>query len=348
MPGLTMITTREEDAAALLASSPMSSVAELTDRISVLMEQESTYMCRDFLGGDGESSSSPPNSCARGPQEKLISSSDRAKMIEWSFQVCDFCKFQRETVSRSSSYLDRFLSTTSPRALKAKVEKRIYQLCAMTSLYIAVKLFEPLAMDASLLSEISHGCYEADEILSTETEILAALQWRVSGCPISHDFVHDFLALLPPSAYHGDETTAMTILDFSRFQCEIAVCDNVLSMRKKSTVALAAILNSIEGVDESLLSADSRFRFFKHVSKIAGVELFTQSVNAARTRLLDLFSANSGFEMPQIANLTPIGSEERYTNHKLTRRSSSDTATSPVCVSWQNFAGERGRYARCA
>ena len=344
-----MIMTREDDdaAAALLASSSMSSVAELADKISVLMEQESTYMCRDFLGGDGELSS-PQASGARGPQEKLVSSSDRAKMIEWSFQVCDFCKFRRETVSRSSSYLDRFLSTTSPRALKAKVDKRIYQLCAMTSLYIAVKLFEPLAMDATLLSEISHGCYEADEILSTEEEILTALQWRVSGCPISHDFVHDILSLLPPSAYVGDETTAMTILDFARFQCEIAVCDYGLSMRKKSTVALAAILNSIEGVDECLLSADSRFRFFKHVSETTGLKLFTQSVNTARTRLLELFSANSGFEMPQIANLTPICSGERSASQKLTRKSSSDTATSPVCISRQNFAGERGRYAKCA
>lgn len=342
-----MIMTREEDAAALLAPSPMTSVAELTDRISVLKEQESTYMCRDFLDDDGESSSSsPPASGARGPQEKLVSSSDRAKMIEWSYQVCDFCKFNRQTVAKSTSYLDRFLSTTSPRALKAKVDKRMYQLCAMTSLYIAVKLFEPLAMDASLLSEISHGCYKPDEILSAENEILNALQWRVSGCPTSHDFVHDILALLPPSAYHGDETTAMTIIDFSRFQCEIAVCDYGLSMQKKSTVALAAILNSIEGVDESLLSASSRFRFFKRVSEVTGFELFTRDVNTVRTRLLDLFSANSGFEMPQIANLTPICTEERYTNHKLTRKSSSGTADSPVCVSRQNL--ERRPYARCA
>jgi len=79
-----------------------------------------------------------------------------------------------------------------------------------------------------------------------------------------------------------------------------------LQCEKPSVVALAAILNSAEGIDEKLFSAKSRFDFLQCIASEAGLHPFSIEVNAARVRLLDLFSKDSGYELPQIANLTPI------------------------------------------
>ena len=45
-------------------------------------------------------------------------------------------------------------------------DKRRYQLAAITH--------EPLALDASLLADVSAGCYDAAEIIQTEREMIEA------------------------------------------------------------------------------------------------------------------------------------------------------------------------------
>jgi len=68
----------------------------------------------------------------------------------------------------------------------------------------------------------SHSCYAEIDIVEMEREILAALSWKMNG-PTAHDFLSHIIALLPSSAYYYDDTTEMTLLDFSRFKVEIAV-----------------------------------------------------------------------------------------------------------------------------
>ena len=178
MPGLTMIMTPEQDSTSLLSSSM--SIGEVADRLAAMQLQESTsYQCRDYIDNNDEKTMrSAQSACSspslrrprqRGPQENQIIDRDcRLKMCEWCYQVTDFCKFQRETVAIGMDYLDRFLSTSSPRAIRALRDKREFQLVAMTSLYIAIKLFEPLAMDTGLLSQISHGCYTEIDVVEME------------------------------------------------------------------------------------------------------------------------------------------------------------------------------------
>jgi len=353
MPGLTMMMTPEQESTSLLSSSM--SIGEVADRLAAMQLQESTsYRCRDYIDNDNETTMcSPslrrPRQQQRGPQEHQIIDRDcRLKMCEWCYQVSDFCKFQRETVAIGMDYLDRFLSTSSPRAIWALRDKKEFQLVAMASLYIAIKLFEPLAMDAGLLAQISHGCYTEMDVVEMEQEILTSLLWRMNG-PTTNAFLTHIMTLLPPSAYGYDKPTAMTLLDFSRFQAEIAVSDYDLSLQKPSTLALAAILNSIEGIEMSLFPARSRFQFFQLIADASGMNPFSSEVNVARARLLELFSQSSGYEMPQIANLTPVIKAEQYfMEQKLPNNTSPQTMSSPVCVS-RHFASERGIYsAKCA
>lgn len=323
MSGLTMFMSSEHDD----SLSPNACPLDIAEKIGVMRSQETTtYKCRNYIDDNNQSCSiAPPLShCPQDELDMPVDRDCRVKMCEWCYQVTDFCKFKRETVAISMSYLDRFLSTSRTRALLALKNRKDYQLAAMTSLYIAIKLFEPMAMDTELLSAISHGCYTENDIVEMEQEILTALAWRVNG-PTAHDFLSHIMALLPVSTYKYDDSTAMTLLDYSRFQVEIAVCDYDLALQKHSTVALAAILNSAEGIDEKLLSRRARFDFFKCISDVTGLNPFSMEVNAVRQRLLDLFAQNSGYELQQVANHTPVYSMK-------SRSSDLSAPSSPVSV----------------
>ncbi|KAL7476350.1 hypothetical protein ACHAW6_002222 [Cyclotella cf. meneghiniana] len=326
MSALDMIISSGEDRVSLTGNL---SVEEITDRIHVMQRQESTsYKSRDYVDG----------------KEPAVDRECRVKMCEWCYQVTDFCRFKRETVAVSMSYLDRFLSKSRPSAKRALKYKKDYQLAAMTCLYIAVKLFEPLAMDTGLLSSISQGCYTESDISEMEQEILTSLGWRMNG-PTAHDFLSHIIALLPSSVYAYDDSIPTTLSDFSRFQVELAVSDYDLSLHKSSVVALAAILNSAAGVDDRMFPTQSRLQYLQLITKELGMNPFSTEVNAVRTRLLKLFARNSGYEMPQIA--TPIVCAD--IDHHYVRGSRKPAAnSSPVTVA-RNFYPEPDRYpARCA
>lgn len=304
------------------------SIDELTDRLHVMQYQESThYRSENYINGGSQA----------------VDRECRVKMAEWCYQVTDFCQFKRETVAVSMSYLDRFLSTSRSSAREALQSKKHYQLAAMTCLYIAIKLFEPLAMDTALLSSISQGCYSESEISDMEKEILTSLGWRMNG-PTAHDFLSHILNVLPTTARNSCESISRTLHDFSRFQVELAVSDYDLSIQKPSLVALAAILNSAEGVDGTMFRAQCRRQYLNYISNELGMDPFSGQVNAIRRRLLNLFSQNSGYEMPQIANFTPISHTEP--KHHNVRKS--HASGSPVSIARNLYPETTDRHARCA
>jgi hypothetical protein len=276
------------------------SFADVASRVLTMQKQESThYKCRDYIRKTYRNFSSDKR------QETVVDAEGRAKMCEWCYQVTDFCKFSRQTVATSMSFLDRFMSTNHPTAAKALFSKKQYQLAAMTCLYTAIKLFEPVAFDTALLSEISHGCYDEADIETMERDILQGLGWRMNG-PTTHDLLNHLIMLLPEEALYDDDSIASAILDFSRFQLEIAVADYEVALEAPSIVALAAILNSSEGISEKLFSARSRREYLHNIMELTGMSSFSVKLNATRARLLKLFEMNSGYKLPQIANFTPI------------------------------------------
>ena len=350
MTGLNMITSKED-------STPSSiSRADAADRIAVMLEQESTtYKCRDYLAGDKSTCSMSSSSSTRlhqphqhkSQQRGCIDRVCREKMTRWCYQVTDFCKFRRDAVAISISFLDRFLSSSSPRALKALCSKKEYQLASMTTLYIAVKLFEPMVIDASLLATISQGCYDENDILDMEKDILNDLGWRMNG-PIVQDFISHLMVFLPLSAYSYDDDVDIILLDIARYQAEIAVCDYDLSLTNHSDIALAALLNSIEGIDEKVFPARSRFEFLLSISDETGLNPFSYDVNVARARLLELFKKDSGYELPQIANLTPVICSKKEFVIQKPKRLNSTGSTSPVSVTKHPYQRKNSQTAKCA
>ncbi|KAL7530567.1 hypothetical protein ACHAXR_005127 [Thalassiosira sp. AJA248-18] len=244
-------------------------------------------------------------------------------MCQWCHQLTDICKLSRHAVSRSMDYLDRFIAssssssttTNSPRAQQHALlltDKREYQLAAMTCLYISIKLHEPLAMNVSLLAEISAGCYTPQEILDMESCILQSLGWRVNG-PTCQEFLSLYLSMLHPEEYGYELNTLASLLDVGTFQLELAVGDYDLSLKcKPSLVALAALLNSLEGLDEELLPGELQYDYLTRLCELllfnndnnsdgngdgcgeGSVEVIMDQVSHIQAHLRGLFCRNSG------------------------------------------------------
>lgn len=321
MTALSLATTSLEDA--LL---PRMDASEVADRIKAMRKQEqTTYFCTDYL---------KDNAKQLRKARKPVDEECRVKMCEWCYQVVDFCKFRRETVSISMSYLDRFLGTRKGRY--ALLDRKDYQLVAMTTLYMAIKLHEPLEMETSLLADLSRGAYNEVEIMNMEQSVLDALNWRIQG-PTVLAFVQHFLALLPDSV---PPAVATAIMDYARFQTELVTPNYSLVACQQSHVALAAILNAIEGMDQSMLSLREQGAFLRTVEKFSGllredVEDVQEVLNSI---LLDVYAEDMPQESDTQSSIRKYSSrsgggevaeEESYRRRA---RQSVSKSRSPVCV----------------
>ena len=321
---LTMVTSTNLDTAALYGMS----INDISHQLSAMQQQESTtYRSIDYLSSTEcltstvfNKASHPslpvtdvPGGYTIGDMKENINVQDhissRSKMCQWSYQLTDMTSLSRLAVSRAMHYLDRFLATShthnNKHALQALHNKREYQLASMTCLYVSIKLYEPLTMDASLLSDISQGCYTTQDITDMENIILNALEWKMNG-PTSQEFVSLLLGLLEPSGYRYDVDVLGSLYDVSKFQCELASTDYDLSVRyKPSVVGLASILNSMEVMDDTLLSKRARDAFLisacdmmtikprgESISTSDGL-LNMKEVRLVQVRLRQLFCQNS-------------------------------------------------------
>ena len=81
-----------------------------------------------------------------------------------------------ETVSIATSLWDQYVNRRSQEALKDRLQ---FQLAGIASLYIAVKNYESVELNVATLTKLCQGFFEESDILSTEEDILSALEWRI-------------------------------------------------------------------------------------------------------------------------------------------------------------------------
>lgn len=238
---------------------PYYETKECPDRLALMLHQEETqYEVTDYLKENEE---------LRKKAAKPVDEDCRVKMCEWCYQVVDFCKFRRETVGIGMSYLDRYLCSGTGK--KALGDRKEYQLVAMTCLYIAIKLHEPLEMETSLLADLSRGCYTEMEFANMEQRILLALLWRVNG-PTALGFVQQYLLFLSESVHSA---VVLAIWDYARYQTEMAISDHTFVMMKPSITGMAALMNAMEGMDDLLLTPKVVSKFVRTVQKYTSMDL---------------------------------------------------------------------------
>ena len=199
----------------------------------------------DGASGAGGSTNSSNNGAST--TNSTINELWREKICEWCYQVVDHFDFNREVVSVAMNYLDRYLATRL-------VNRRIFQLAAMTALYLAIKLgapwtdfpegklFKPGKLLMASLIDLSRGYFKAEHIVTMEDSMLQSLKWYVHP-PTSFAFCRDFMRLvsgdISPRARHD-------VNELARFMTELSVCDYWFITKKPSSIALAALINAIE------------------------------------------------------------------------------------------------------
>ncbi|KAL3786572.1 hypothetical protein ACHAWO_000726 [Cyclotella atomus] len=145
----------------------------------------------------------------------VVDESSRAAMVNWLCQISDALSLNRETVGFAMSLLDRYLSTNTNGAKQALADKHKFQLAAITTYYIAVKINEPVQLGVDMLVKLCRGFYESSAIVSMEQDILFSLEWRISA-PTPLDFMRQILRLLPTSERCIGENAEMHIANVTK------------------------------------------------------------------------------------------------------------------------------------
>eukprot|EP00980_Cylindrotheca_fusiformis_P011926 scaffold2830_cov131-Cylindrotheca_fusiformis.AAC.47 len=145
-------------------------MVDLIERLEVLLKLE--CVAEDYLSASyqqqlaQESEATETNSVSSSSAATSgINEVWREKICEWSYQVIDHFNFSREVVSISIHFLDRFLSTRV-------VNKKTFQVAAMTTLYLAVKLYEPGMISMNAMLGLSRGYFTVKQMEDMEVAIL--------------------------------------------------------------------------------------------------------------------------------------------------------------------------------
>lgn len=166
----------------------------------------------------------------------------REQIVEWSFRVVDYFRIDREVVSLSLSFLDRFLAT-------CECDRSTFKLAATTTLHLAVKLLHPCKLaDLGILSDLSRGEFDMHDVSEMESHILQALKWNLHP-PTPNAISTVFLdCLVLDRSINMTGADIDDLHDISSFFTELAVCDYYFVKVQPSEIALASIINALEGM----------------------------------------------------------------------------------------------------
>lgn len=221
----------------------------ISDSISALQTQESSgiYCCKDYLSMTEWQLNiydllQKNRSDSQHPGDSQIDEYCREQIVEWSFRVVDYFRIDREVVVVSLSLLDRFLAI-------CQCDRSTFKLAATTTLYLAVKLLHPCKLgELGILSDLSRGEFNMNDVALMEKHILDSLKWKLHPpTPIA------FATLLLDFFYCSQNinmspTDVDDLYDISSFFTELAVCDFYFVGLTPSMVAVASIVNALEGM----------------------------------------------------------------------------------------------------
>ena len=178
----------------------------------------------------------------------VVDASCRFVMATWMNTVCDYCNYNKETVEIALSCLDRFVMSQS----SILQDRHVYQLAAMTTFYISIKLNEEEVMDPNTISALSRGVHTSKSIIEMESTILVALQWRVHP-PTSMSFVRLIVIqlnnlVLSSTSSSSSITDSMKeiIIEETKTEIETLVNEYDFCTYNASLIAVACLLNSME------------------------------------------------------------------------------------------------------
>ena len=224
--------------------------------------------------------------------------------------MIDHFDFSREVVAIAMNYLDRYLATKT-------VNKKMFQLAAMTALFLAVKLHEPSKLSMASMIELSRGCFTVQQMETMEVSLIRGLRWHLHP-PTAHSFTKRFLHMVPLSTIAVD--VLYDVLELSRFLAELSVIDYFFVTQNPSHVAIAAIANAMQ--DIATVPMEARTHFAEMIQRNHNLDIQTcQTIVECRNRLRLLCTLQGS-----LANAAASVDE--------TAAREGDTQSSPVSVAY--------------
>jgi len=111
------------------------------------------------------------------------------------YVLIKYCKLKHEATAAAVYYLDAAVMCESSLVMSP----RDYQLCAMTALHLALKVYDSPTMRViklSCLVKLGNGEFTVDDIVQKEEDLVKALGWRINP-PTADCFLHQYMELLP-------------------------------------------------------------------------------------------------------------------------------------------------------
>mmetsp|Transcript_13146 Transcript_13146/g.20047 ORF Transcript_13146/g.20047 Transcript_13146/m.20047 type:complete len:336 (+) Transcript_13146:197-1204(+) len=299
---------------------------ELADRVKVMLSQELSYAyrCNDYLFRRKMEKVEEISSCGTedGSVPPMIQEIDtlcREKMCEWAYRVVDHFHAPREIVAIAFSCLDRFVD-------RCCCDRAAFKLAAMTCIYIATKVFNAREIAMSSLAELSRGEFDMAHIAEMEGIILTTLNWRMHP-PTIQCFINHFYTLLPLA--RGPITRA--IYRRASFFGELSLFDYSFVTLPRSAVAIAALINAMEGM-EGTVKIEDQVAFFDTITQTTGIDHTKDTIDSIRNRLWYIYSQSAQYQDDEVnPTQQKVYKESKVPEQIRSHRDAGDQ--SPVCVS---------------
>lgn len=289
---------------------------EVSDQVMAMMLQEesATYKCRDYLERRKAES-----------KNIQIDSLCREKMCEWSFRVVDHFHASREIVAIAFSYLDRFVD-------RCCCDRTAFKLAAMTSVYMATKIFNSREISIRSLAELSRGEFDMQHIGEMETIILQTLDWRMQP-PTAQCFINAIHGFLPSAP----AVVTRAIYSRATFFAELSLFDYSFITQPRSAIAIATLLNAMDGLDENVFSPKDQAKFLESLKEMCGLDHSKEVIDSIRNRLWYIYSQSAQFQDDDVIPPSPLSAGSHAT---IKRDSLLGGDQSPVCVSVVSAASQ--------
>ncbi|VEU33860.1 unnamed protein product [Pseudo-nitzschia multistriata] len=224
----------------------------------------------------------------------------RRRLCEWMFEVTDHYDFDREVVSFAFDYLDRSISLAYGPTSNKNLSKKDYQLYAVTSLYLAMKVHGEMDSDVdgkriklriSAFQELSRGCFTTETIAAKELELLTLFKWHINP-PTCARCIFSFLRLLPTwSSMEWDiprEDVVCQIFDVAKYLTELSIFVSDFSFSySPSMISYSAILCALDYVEESIkpMPFETKIRFLVSIRQISNA-FFPESEDVRKLQVM--------------------------------------------------------------
>mmetsp|Transcript_19069 Transcript_19069/g.31100 ORF Transcript_19069/g.31100 Transcript_19069/m.31100 type:complete len:285 (-) Transcript_19069:104-958(-) len=235
---------------------------DILDRINAMRShEEKNNRCQNYL-------------------TSIVDASCRKAMVDWCFIVVDSFDLSRETVGIAMSILDRYLSSGKGKSAEALQNEQAFQLAAITSLYMAVKIHESVQLGIDMIVKLCRGLYKRSHITALEQDILHSLEWRVyvsTTTPL--EYVRHFLDLLPESMDATD-----VILENAMKHMDFATADLTFSTCRASELSVACLAGALN--DTYVLSSLKKEAMWNQLSIKLDFDIASNEIRKVERQLL--------------------------------------------------------------